>query len=98
LRREEHPLVRFAEGPSGRRAALVGSGLDVWEVIAAVRENDNEPERVAALLEIPVALVQAAVAYYGEYREEIDAQIALNEAEWERGYAAWEAGQRALGA
>ena len=63
LRREEHPLVRFAEGPSGRRAALVGSGLDVWEVIAAVRENDNEPERVAALLEIPVALVQAAVAY-----------------------------------
>lgn len=97
LRRDEHPLVRFADGPSGRRAALVGSGLDVWEVIAAVGENGNDLDETAALLGIPVGLVQAAVAYYGSYREEIDAQIEDNEAEWERGYAAWEAGQRALG-
>ncbi len=97
LRRDEHPLVRFADGPSGRRAALVGSGLDVWEAIAAVRENGNDLDGTAALLEIPVGLVQAAVAYYGSYQEEIDAQIAANEAEWERGHAAWEAGRRALG-
>ncbi len=97
LRRDEHPLVRFADGPSGRRAALVGSGLDVWEVVTAVRENGNDVESTAALLEVPVGLVQAAVAYYGSFPEEIDAQIADNEAEWERGYAAWEAGQRALG-
>ncbi|HEX4836914.1 MAG TPA: hypothetical protein VFV03_00085 [Solirubrobacteraceae bacterium] len=96
LRREDHPLVRFVDGLSGRRAALVGSGLDVWEVIAAVRENDNDLEETAALLEISPGLVQAAVAYYGEYREEIDAEIALNQEEWERGYAAWEAGNRAL--
>jgi len=32
---DEHPLVRFAEGPAGRRARLVGTGKDVWEVIAA---------------------------------------------------------------
>jgi uncharacterized protein (DUF433 family) len=96
LRHEDHPLVRFADGPSGRRAALVGSGLDVWEVIAAVRENGNDLERTAALLEIPLGVVQAAVAYYGDYREEIDAEIALNQAEWERGYASWQAGNRAL--
>jgi hypothetical protein len=96
LRREDHPLVRFADGPSGRRAALVGSGLDVWEVIAAIRENGNDAGDTAALLEIPVGLVQAAVAYYGDYRDEIDAEIALNQAEWERGYAAWEAGKQAL--
>jgi uncharacterized protein (DUF433 family) len=96
LRREDHPLIRFADGPSGRRAALVGSGLDVWEVIATVRDNDNDPEGAAAYLEIAPGLVQAAVAYYGEYREEIDAEIALNEAESERGYAAWVAGQQAL--
>jgi hypothetical protein len=98
MRREDHPLVRFADGPSGRRAALVGSGLDIWEVISAVRDNDDDPEHTAAWLEIPVGLVQAAIAYYGEYKEEIDAEIALNQAEWERGYAAWEAGQRALSA
>jgi uncharacterized protein (DUF433 family) len=96
LRREEHPLIRFADGPSGRRAALVGRGLDVWQVIDLVRGNDNDVEETAAYLSIPVGLVQAAVAYYGEYRDEIDAEIALNEAEWERGYAAWKAGQQAL--
>ena len=88
--------MRFADGPSGRRAALVGSGLDVWEVIATVRENDNDLEEAAAYLEIAPGLVQAAITYYGDYRDEIDAEIALNQAEWERGYAAWEAGNRAL--
>ncbi len=98
MRREDHPLVRFADGPSGRRAALVGSGLDVWEVVGALRENDNDLSQTAALLEIPLGLVQAASAYYGEYRDEIEAEIALNDEEWERGYTAWEAGQRALSA
>jgi uncharacterized protein (DUF433 family) len=97
LRREEHPLIRFADGPSGRRAALVGRGLDVWQVIEIVRDNDNDVDEAAAYLNIPVGLVQAAIAYYGDYRDEIDAKIALNQAAWERGYAAWEAGQQALG-
>jgi uncharacterized protein (DUF433 family) len=96
LRREDHPLIRFADGPSGRRAALVGKGLDVWQVIEVVSDNDNDPEEAAAYLEIPVGLVQAAVIYYGDYRDEIDAEIALNRAESERGYAAWEAGKQAL--
>jgi uncharacterized protein (DUF433 family) len=96
LRREDHPLIRFVDGPSGRRAALVGSGLDVWEVVAAIRENEDNLERTAELMGITPGLVQAAVAYYGHYPHEIDAEVALNEAEWERGYAAWEAGRRAL--
>jgi uncharacterized protein (DUF433 family) len=96
LRNSDHPLVRFADGPSGRRAALVGSGLDVWEAITSLREHENDLTATASYLEIPLGLVEAAVNYYGAYREEIDEQIALNRAEWERGYAAWEAGQRAL--
>jgi uncharacterized protein (DUF433 family) len=88
--------VRFTDGPSGRRAALVGRGLDVWEVIATVRDNKNDLAAAASYLGVPLGLVEAAVNYYGEYRDEIDEEIALNQAEWERGYAAWEAGQRAL--
>lgn len=88
--------MRFVDGPSGRRAALVGSGLDVWEVIAAVRDNDNDLDEAAAVLEIALGLAQAAVSYYGEYKAEIDAKVALNRAEWERGHAAWEAGKKAL--
>lgn len=97
LRREDHPLIRFADGPSGRRAALVGRGLDVWEVIAVIRDNGNDPDEAAAYLEIAPELVQASIAYYGDYRDEIDTAIALNEAESKRGYAAFEAGKRALG-
>jgi hypothetical protein len=47
-------------------------GLDVWEVIATVRDNDGSMAGAAEYLEIPAGLVEAAVAYYGEYRDEID--------------------------
>ena len=40
--------------------------------------------------------MQAAVAYYGEYRDEIDEEIELNEAEYQRGLEAAAAGERAL--
>ncbi len=96
LRRDEHPLVRFADGPAGRRAALVGSGLDVWEVVATVGDNENDLTQAAELLSISLALVQAAIDYYGAFKDEIDAQIADNEEAWERGYAASQAGRRAL--
>jgi hypothetical protein len=96
LRHDAHPLIQFLDGPSGRRASLIGRGLDVWEVIATVRDNDGSIERAAEYLQIPGGLVEAAVAYYGEYREEIDAEIELNEAEYERGRAAAAAGEQAL--
>lgn len=96
LRHDDHPLIHFVDGPSGRRAALVGTGLDAWEVVATVRDNANDLEEAAAYLGVPIGIVEAAVAYYGDYRDEIDAEIDLNEAEWERGYAAREAGRRAL--
>lgn len=96
LRRDAHPLIQFLDGPSGRRASVVGRGLDVWEVIATVLDNDGSSTGAAAYLQIPEGLVQAAVAYYGEYRDEIDSEIAANNAEYERGRAAAAAGERAL--
>jgi uncharacterized protein (DUF433 family) len=84
LRHDDHPLVHFVEGPSGRRAALVGTGLDVWEVIATVQDNDVR--EAAAYLDVPQGLVVAAVTYYREYRDEIDEEIKANDVEWERGY------------
>src|ERR1700748_243856 len=64
LRMDEHPLIRFADGPAGRRARLLGTGKDVWEVIAVVRDNGGDPAESAGYLEIPLGLVQAAIAYY----------------------------------
>jgi uncharacterized protein (DUF433 family) len=96
LRMDEHPLVRFVEGPAGRRARLAGTGKDVWEVIATVRDNDNDLKDAAEYLRIPLGLVQAAVAYYGTYTHEIDELIADNERAAEEAHAAWRAGQAAL--
>ena len=39
LRHDAYPLIQFLDGPSGRRASLIGRGVDVWEVIATVVDN-----------------------------------------------------------
>ncbi|MHB8312006.1 MAG: hypothetical protein ACYDD0_01710 [Candidatus Dormibacteria bacterium] len=96
LRHDAHPLIHFLDGPSGRRASLLGRGLDVWEVIATIRDNRGSMARAADYLQVPTGLVEAAAAYYGEYRVEIDEEIALNEAEYQRGRASALAAERAL--
>ncbi len=97
LRMDEHPLVRFLDGPAGRRATLVGTGLDVWEAVAVVRDNDGDLPAAAQYLELPLGLVQAAAAYYGAYRSEIDERIAANEQETADAHAAFIAAQAAFG-
>jgi uncharacterized protein (DUF433 family) len=96
LRMDEHPLVRFADGPAGRRARLVGTGKDVWEIVAVVRDNDGDAAEAARYLEMPLGLVQAAVTYYGAYADEIDHWIDLNEQEAAEAEAAFSAGEAAL--
>jgi uncharacterized protein (DUF433 family) len=96
LRMDEHPLIRFAEGPAGRRARLVGTGKDVWEVIAAVRDNGGDAAGTARYLEIPLGLIQAAITYYGAYQDEIVEWIETNDQEAAEAHAAWAAGQAAI--
>lgn len=96
LRMDEHPLIRFADGPAGRRARLLGTGKDVWEIITVVRDNGGDAAESARYLEIPLGLVQAAIAYYGAYTAEIDQQIEANEQETAEAHAAYQAGQAAL--
>jgi uncharacterized protein (DUF433 family) len=96
LRMDEHPLIRFSDGPAGRRARLVGTGKDIWEIIATVRDNDGNPAETARYLEIPLGLIQAAISYYGTYTAEIDQLIDLNEQETDEAQAAYLAGQEAV--
>jgi uncharacterized protein (DUF433 family) len=96
LRMDEHPMIRFADGPAGRRARLLGTGKDVWEVIAVVKDNRGDAAEAARYLEMPVGLIQAAIAYYGAYTVEVDQQIEANDQEIAEAQAAFEAGQAAL--
>jgi hypothetical protein len=96
LRMDDHPLVRYVDGPAGRRARLVG-GPDIWEVIAVAQDNDGDLEETAAYLELPLGLVQAAAAYYGAYQQEIDERIERNRREADEAHAAFLAARKALG-
>lgn len=95
LRMDDHPLVRYADGPAGRRARLIG-GPDVWEVISVAHDNDGDLDETAAYIELPLGLVQAAAAYYGAYQEEIDEWIERNRREADEAHATFLAGRRAL--
>jgi hypothetical protein len=83
LRSSEHPLVAFVDGPSGRRARLAG-GPDVDRIIRALVSTQEAEPRLAideVLLlvcetsDIPEPAVRAAVEYWAEYPDEIDARI-----------------------
>jgi hypothetical protein len=99
LRMADHPSIVFRDGPTGRRAALVG-GPDVWEVIGALQSSDEKGEAaIAALVELEVVTrpqIEAALRYYGDYPDEIDDRIRRNLETADREYAAWLRAQEAL--
>jgi uncharacterized protein (DUF433 family) len=75
LRMDEHPLIYFRHGASGRRPALLGARLDVADVIETIWQNDRSVERAAAYLELPVDRIEACLRYYADYGDEIDEWI-----------------------
>jgi hypothetical protein len=79
-RRDEHPLITFRDGPSGRRAAVVG-GPDVWEIVMWLQDlaEENEPLQVLAAEQgISRSLIDAALRYQEAYPDEVAARIALH--------------------
>ena len=82
-RRDEHPLITFRDGPTGRRAGLIG-GSDVWEVVMGVEDLADEPDPVVALVEesgLTRPQVDAALRYRSAYPDEIEARIELHRRE-----------------
>jgi uncharacterized protein (DUF433 family) len=93
---DEFPGVHFVDGAMGRRPAIAGTGLDVWEIVKVIHDNDGSAEEAAAYLEIEPRLVEIAVRYYGSNREEIDDWIARVHELSEREQTKWLAGREAI--
>lgn len=101
VRAERHPLVRFRSGSNGRREpTLVGTRLLVRQVVTTIHDHEGDGnDRIAAAaayLDLPVRLISAAVSYYSEFTDEIDADIdaatrteADERRRWEREKAAF---------
>jgi uncharacterized protein (DUF433 family) len=93
---EEHPGIHFVEGPLGRRPAVIGARLDVWEIVQVLRDNDGDVAAAASYLEIEPRLVEVALRYYADQRDAIDAWIARVDALNEREETRWRAARAAF--
>lgn len=70
------PGIVFAAGPTGRRAVVAGTGLDVWELVAAWLEGSRDFEDLKRNYEwLTEAQLRSALRYYELYPEEIDARL-----------------------
>ena len=96
LRMDEHPGIGFADGPAGRRAIVLGTGLDVWEVVSTVQQSNGRAEEAAAYLAVPINVIRVAMRYYASYPAAIDDWLARQDAIAEREQAAFEREQRPL--
>ncbi len=93
---EEHPGIVFVEGAAGRRPALASRrGLDVWQVIKTLHDNEGDLAATAEVLGLAAPEVRLALAYYADDKLEVDDWIRRNTEEAERLEAAWRREQQA---
>lgn len=97
VRMAQHPGVVFRDGRGGRRAALAGHRLDVWQVVETMLSENGDIEAAAEYLEISPGLASSAVDYYGQHKEEVDRWIASNAAIAAEAEEAWRRRQAVAG-
>jgi uncharacterized protein (DUF433 family) len=74
------PGVAFADGPTGRRARIAGTGIQFWEFIATFKglgENYNQLKETYHWLSDQQ--IRSALSFYALYPDEIDEKITRNE-------------------
>jgi len=79
--------------PPGRRVAALVNGPEVWTVAESWTQHappGRTVENVAAATGLTPQEVESALAYYADYREEIDAEIARIHLAQEQAQLAWE--------
>lgn len=76
VRMRRAPGILFADGPTGRRAMVAGTGLDVWEIIATWHATQRSfDELVRNYPWLSETQLKAALGYYQLYPAEIDARL-----------------------
>jgi hypothetical protein len=93
LRMEAHPGIVFVKTVTGERRAALAAGPQVWTVAEAWQQHSPR-RRSAATVADTIGLterdVETALAYWAEYREEIDQLINRHQADQDDALAAWE--------
>ena len=77
-RARRFPGIAF-RGPNwSRRAWVLGTSLDVWEILQAFKDYGANNEKMLAETALAPRQLRMALAYYQEFTEEIDEAIAAN--------------------
>ena len=73
------PGIILAEGVSGRRARVAGTGIEVWEILANYQSLHQDFTRLQKAFHwLTADQLRSALGYYEAYPEEIDNLIARN--------------------
>ena len=59
----------------GGRTCLVGTGIEVSTIVTAHLFQERDPGEIAADYAVPLAQIYAALAYYYEHKNDIDAMM-----------------------
>jgi uncharacterized protein (DUF433 family) len=71
------PGIAFKGTDWDRRAWIIGTGFDVWQVIDVYRDFESV-EHMAASFSLEARHIELALAYYERFPQEIDVAIASN--------------------
>lgn len=71
------PGIAFRGDDARRRAWVIGSGLDVWE-ISQMLEDFGSPETLVSETQLSNAQIRIAVAFRNAYTDEIEQAITEN--------------------
>lgn len=75
IRTRRYPGIAFRGDDYRRRAWVVGTGLDVWEIVALMRDFEDE-RALAEEYGLAPGQIRIALAYAKEFDDEIDDVIA----------------------
>lgn len=93
LRMQAHPRIHFIVVETGERRAALIDGPQVWTVAEswlAHEPDERTAVNVSDSIGIPVVMVEAALAYWADQRDEIDHVIRRHHVAQDDALAAWE--------
>ena len=81
VRMRRAPGIIFLTGPTGCRAVLAGTGLDVWEVVSTWRDLGESLDALKkAYSWLTEPQLRAALGYYQLFPTEVDERLRREEA------------------
>ncbi len=78
MRMRRFPGIGFQGDDAGRRAVVLGTGFDVWELIETFQNYGSAGAVVKEFPKVEHRHIRLAEAYHEAYSEEIDEAIAQN--------------------